>query len=391
VSMQLGMNPITFSVKWASDPTFSDLIQAGNTVLDAASLDGSGVGALPADSTVGVGRGRRSSTRKAVLGTNASPVDLAVDWAGFACSLNGNLASTVDAEDPEGVCAGDGATFCRVDSPDCDSAGGGPCQLPDGDQEPFVVNVALDGTLINQPPTAKAGDDQAVECTSTGGADFVLDGSQSFDPDGDIRIVSWRAGSRVGPETSFDLITSAALGLGESQTYVLRVIDAHAQADEDPVTVQVVDTTPPQISAEWVPLIPQHPRDEEFRIEFSATDVCDAEPVTIGVLETPSVDGLRIRQLKTRTPPRVRFDLRHKKLRIQGTDPAATLKELMTLGGLRVFSGLRTEVEVLAPHKGVWKFEFKKDGHLEIEAVSVVLRVTSRDATGNTATVEVSP
>jgi len=85
----------------------------------------------------------------------------------------------------------------------------------------------------------------------TSGATFDLDGTQSSDPDDaivghDIRIVSWRNGSRTGPEVGFAERFRHAR-VGASKTYVLRVIDGYAQADEDAVNVAVVDTTPPSV------------------------------------------------------------------------------------------------------------------------------------------------
>ena len=40
------------------------------------------------------------------------------------------------------------------------------------------VVVDLHGTLVNQPPTANAGADQTVECTSAAGAEITLDGTR---------------------------------------------------------------------------------------------------------------------------------------------------------------------------------------------------------------------
>jgi len=61
------MNPITFSVKFARDPTFTDLIQGGNSGLTAASLDGAGGGVLPEHSTTAVARGRRGDRKEAII------------------------------------------------------------------------------------------------------------------------------------------------------------------------------------------------------------------------------------------------------------------------------------------------------------------------------------
>jgi len=283
VSTQLAMNPITFDVRWASDPTFSNLIEAGNSSIGAGSLSALGVGMLAAESTTNVGRGRRGSKRQAFLGTNSSPLDLTVDWAGYACSLGGNLAGALDAESAEGTCQGDDTVVCLKDSPDCDD-GGGPCNLPQ-DEQLMVVDVALAGTLVNQPPTANAGPDQTVECTSSAGAAFELDGGQSSDPDSnDIRIVSWREGSRVGPEVAFDrtLRLHGTLGVGESQTYVLRIIDSLAQADEDTASAEVVDTTPPDVLCNTGLVVPPN---KPVSFTATATDLCTAGAIVPALID----------------------------------------------------------------------------------------------------------
>ncbi len=269
ISTQLAMNSITFDVSWASDPTFSNLIQAGNSSLGAASLSALGAGSVAAGSTTNVGRGQRGSTKKAFLGSNDSPLGITVDWANFACSLDGNLAGAVEAEGAAGTCDGDETVSCFASSPDCDGVGG-PCNLP-ADAQQMVVDVALAGTLTNQPPTADAGGDQTFECTSPAGASFVLDGTGSFDPDNAIRVVSWRDGTRVGPEVGFQSLLPGALGIGETQTVVLRVIDGFAQADEDPASAAVVDTTPPDVFCNTGTVVPPN---KPVTFTATATDVC---------------------------------------------------------------------------------------------------------------------
>jgi hypothetical protein len=142
----------------------------------------------------------------------------------------------------------------------------------------MTVDVDLAGTLVNQPPTASAGPDQTVECTSPAGASFVLDGTAS-DPDGNVSIVGWREG-RVGPEVGQSLVVTQSLGVGEAQTYGLRVIDAFAQADEDQTDVEVVDTTAPQLSLVLSPthLSPPNHKLAVITATVAATDTCDANP-----------------------------------------------------------------------------------------------------------------
>lgn len=240
----LRMDPITFSVRWHSDPTFSDLGATGHG-LQSTAVDGSGLATFAANTITGTGSGRRGSDGGAVDSTNGQPLLFGIDWAGHTCTMNGNLATSVG---DDGLCDGDGTTACRVDSPDCDGVGG-PCTFDDATTDEMQVDVALTGQLVNQPPSAVAGGaNRNVECTSPAGATFTLDGRGSSDPDANLTLASWRKGSRTGVELSNGLVVNQRLGLGASQSYVLRVIDSFAQADEDTTTVKVVDTTPPVVT-----------------------------------------------------------------------------------------------------------------------------------------------
>src|SRR5262249_61597941 len=111
-------------------------------------------------------------------GSNPEPLRLGLDWGARLCDLHGNLASTVDGENPDGTCAGDGATPCTADSPDCDDVGG-PCEFADDDTQEMTVDVSADGTLMNQPPSAAAGPRPPVPGTSPRGAPLTPPSAQS--------------------------------------------------------------------------------------------------------------------------------------------------------------------------------------------------------------------
>jgi hypothetical protein len=136
------------------------------------------------------------------------------------------------------------------------------------------VDVFLAGDIVNQPPTAAAGPDQTVECASAAGASFALDGRASSDPDQNLALASWREGSRVGPLIVNGLNAEVTLGLGESKSYVLRVIDSFAQTDEDTTEVSVVDTTPPDVFCNAPATIV--PPDHAISFTATATDLCTA-------------------------------------------------------------------------------------------------------------------
>jgi hypothetical protein len=273
-SFALVMEPITFSVRFASDPTFGDLSALADS---RATTMVNGVDAVfGADGVTGTGNGRRGSKGLALDGSNQEPLVVGIDWTAKLCDLTGNLAATVDGENPDGTCAGDGATPCTADSPDCDDVGG-PCEFEDPMEE-MTVDVAASGTLVNQPPSASAGADQTIECTSTSGASFTLQGTAS-DPDDNLAVISWRKG-RVGPEVSPKLVTTQSLGVGATQDFVLRLIDTYTQTDEDDARIAVVDTTPPQLSVSVSPSKFSSPNHKLVTVKatINATDTCDAKP-----------------------------------------------------------------------------------------------------------------
>lgn len=270
-SFQVDMEPITFEVRWASDPTFGNLGAAG-AGLETALLE-SGNANFASDTVEGTGTGRRGGDSLAIPATNSDPLDVGIDFEARLCDMVGTLEVGVG---DDGVCEADGATVCRSDA-DCAGVGGGACLLPPDDGESMSIALALGGDIVNQPPTAAAGADQTVECTGTAGASFVLDGRGSSDPEPNLALASWRLGTRTGTELSNDLVTTAALGIGGTQSYVLRVIDDLAQLDEDTTTVSVVDTTPPSVACNAPATI--QPPNAEAGLAFTATasDVCDAE------------------------------------------------------------------------------------------------------------------
>jgi hypothetical protein len=287
-STQLAMDDISFDVKFARDPKFKDLFQTGGAPPGAAVVGGASAGIVPEGAAFAVSAGRRGSDARVFSSENAEPLALTVDWAARQCRLEGNVAGTVDAEGVEGVCEADEGIACFSDSPDCDAVGG-VCLLPE-DPEPLVANLDLFGFLTQQPPTARAGDSQTVECTSSNGASFVLDGSSSSDPDDapglfpDIRMVSWRLGDRLGEKIGSELQVATSLGVGEAGTYLLRVIDSAIQSDVDTTTILVVDTNPPDVfcnaPATITPDQVPHKNDtEKPPVAFTATasDVCDAD------------------------------------------------------------------------------------------------------------------
>ncbi|HJQ31504.1 MAG TPA: Ig-like domain-containing protein [Pyrinomonadaceae bacterium] len=96
----------------------------------------------------------------------------------------------------------------------------------------------------NTPPVANAGADQTIEC---GGAStsVTLDGTGSTDADGDTLTYEWREGATVLGTTAV-LNTSLAFG---PHTITLKVTDPSGDFSEDTVSINIVDTTDPMITA----------------------------------------------------------------------------------------------------------------------------------------------
>lgn len=115
-----------------------------------------------------------------------------------------------------------------------------------GKVEVYAVVQGQEKIVIppNRPPVANAGSNQTIECTSPQGATVSLDGSKSFDPDGDRLIYLWTGlfGTASGQNPT------VTLPLG-THTITLTVDDVMGERASATVTDKVVDTTPPTITS----------------------------------------------------------------------------------------------------------------------------------------------
>jgi hypothetical protein len=96
----------------------------------------------------------------------------------------------------------------------------------------------------NESPVAHAGNDVNIECASSIGTVVTLDGSTSFDNDGDTLSYTWAGpfGTVIGPNQTVTL----PLGV---HTINLKVEDGNGGTGFDQVVITVADTMPPLTSA----------------------------------------------------------------------------------------------------------------------------------------------
>jgi hypothetical protein len=240
------MDPVTFEVRFHSDPTFEDLTSTGASAANAAQVGPAGFGVVGAEETDSSIRGRRDDDTRAFVLTNPSELGVFVGWDTHECALFGDLAGTVD---------------------------------DDGDQD-LSADVSVQGSIVNEPPDADAGDAQQLECTSPEGARVVLDGRASGDPEDNAILFSWFRDSRVGEPVGDGQTVELQQQLGGATSYVLRVIDAFGQSDESATSVQVVDTTGPALGLSASPAVlwPPNHKLVPITVAVNLGDVCDAHP-----------------------------------------------------------------------------------------------------------------
>jgi len=141
-----------------------------------------------------------------------------------------------------------------------------------GDGEARVDIGAYEFINPNRPPVANAGSDRNVSADPSCLTLVMLDGSASFDPDGDPLTYTWTGAFG----TVSGVLTSVVLPLG-AHVITLTVQDGHGGVSSDTVVVTVSDKTPPVIqSAIATPsvLTPAKRQLVPVTIAMSVADAC---------------------------------------------------------------------------------------------------------------------
>jgi hypothetical protein len=140
--------------------------------------------------------------------------------------------------------------------------------------------VLLDNLFVlaptNEPPVADAGKDLEVHCTSPAGAAVQLDGTASFDPDGDMLSWLWSAPKGVVFDDATSPMPKATFPIGVS-TVMLTVSDS-AETSSDSVEIMVFDDVLPSVSIKpsLSDLWPPNHRIEDVGVSIPASDDCTA-------------------------------------------------------------------------------------------------------------------
>ena len=294
----LDIGSVTFG-NFLKSATFKDLGSLGETAAGKETvLAPGGNGTFAPDAIAVSAQGRRGSDTRGLVTTNGDVVDVTVSWGERAptCSVHGTLVGSVDPELKRCENAGPTANIlCEDDSqctadPGCSDA---ICNCEKVGDSEILLSLNVAGDILNQPPTADAGPDQEIECTNAVSVtNVVLDGSGSSDLDSNIALYSWLRGSRVGEEVGFDAMSKVEQSLG-AETYVLRVIDAFGEADEDTAEVDVVDTIQPVVSCAVATQVVNQTNHNLVNVGLTGTamDGCEgALPVTVNVFSDEDDD-----------------------------------------------------------------------------------------------------
>jgi hypothetical protein len=186
--------------------------------------------------------------------TLSAYADLEIDWYDHVPGDGDALTILVDGHDLSG--SHEYGCTSNVSLPPGDHEVGFRCDSGGGNYYiPIAYTITKMGytgsyPLPNNPPDADAGPDQiglyAVEGNTIGGAYVSLNGTASSDPDGDPITYLWSGTTYFDDNTISMPIAFCSVGV---TNITLQVTDSYGAADTDIVSIEVVDTTPPEPSA----------------------------------------------------------------------------------------------------------------------------------------------
>ena len=124
---------------------------------------------------------------------------------------------------------------------------------------------------VNRPPVANAGSDQVLEMASCGGAEVILDGAASTDPDGDTLSYTWTwdggSAEGTGPKISLPMGTTVI---------TLTVDDGKGGSSSDTVKISINDTKVEILKVDVTPKVlwPANRKYVKVTPTVTVSDVC---------------------------------------------------------------------------------------------------------------------
>jgi probable HAF family extracellular repeat protein len=183
--------------------------------------------------------------------------------------------------------------------------------------------------------------------------------------------------------------------------------DGHGNTSSAAALATIIDTTPPAVTAALTAVGGGHDGARRFRVEYAAADACDAAPSVRAVMAIPSSAasfGVRFHRRGDPDDSKVTFDIRRRRIELEGADEAA-LRRL--LGGMLARGGAAVTVGQILRLGGVanggedgradWdddhdgeqqrlEFRFDRDTLVSERAAAPELIATAQDLAGNRAT-----
>ena len=220
----------------------------------------------------------------------------------WALSYDPNIA--VEPNDPNAVWI-DGDYHLQPESP-CINTGdpeyiAGPNET-DLDGNPRVIGGRIDMGAYesqNTSPVADAGPDRIVECAcnTEKGTKVILDGTGSYDADGDPLTFTW-TGPFVG-SPAYEATPTVTLEAGCPGEYVITLVvnDGIDESEPNEVVITVVDTTPPEFTFSVTPTMLWPPDHKMYEItpSWTVSDKCvplpDVMLVNIVMSEADDITG----------------------------------------------------------------------------------------------------
>jgi hypothetical protein len=143
----------------------------------------------------------------------------------------------------------------------------------------------------NCPPKAIAGTSMTFECTGPEGASVTLDGSQSYDPDGDPLTYTWTGA--FGTLDGDIAVVTFPLGTHE---ITLTVEDDKDGSDNDTFEITVQDTIPPTLELVLAPSLLWPPNHKMVPVTavITVSDTCEANPMVelVSIVSSEPDNGL---------------------------------------------------------------------------------------------------